>query len=134
VANLAYQSTWEPDVDLNVMLPATMLPIATLTAPKIPSLLENNWLVDTGCSNHASCQKETFWKDTLGPYNEPAINGFGGASQQPEMIGTAQIPCDVGGKRVNLLLSNTLYQPNAGCNIISTSQLWYVGAQLTFLL
>ena len=137
VSTLAYQPEWQPGTEVNVMLTAAILPnvspsTATPTAVRSPNLLKDNWLVDTGCSNHASCRKEVFLKDTLIPYDGPPVNGYGGSKQAPELVGTARVPCNVGGRLVNLFLRNTFYHPMAGCNIISTSQLRRSGASLAF--
>ena len=136
-STLAYQPKWQPGTETNVILTAAMLPAAsfsttTPTAARLPNLLQDNWLVDTGCNNHASCRREVFLKDTLIPYRGPPVIGYGGSNQAPELVGTARVPCNVGGKLVNLFLRNTFYHPMAACNIISTTQLRYSGASLAF--
>jgi hypothetical protein len=60
------------------------------------------------------------------------MQGFGGLSKQPHMIGTAQVSCKVQGSLVHLQLTDCFYHPQAGCNIISTAQLRKRGATFTF--
>jgi len=123
VTNMA----WCPTTEMNVILMATRD-----TTTQGTSLLQDNWLLDSGCNNHASCRKEAFLPDTLKPYAGLPVNGFGGVIQTPELIGTIRIPCDVGGKLAYLYLRNTFYHPSAGCNIISAAQLRQTGADLAF--
>ena len=119
---------WEPNLDDDVYL----VSIAALSIQDTGRFLENNWIADTGCSHHTSCRRDFFLEHTLKPINHAGTYGYGGASQKPIMIGTAVIPCEVDGKRKNLLLSNTHLNPTGGCNLISTAQLRRKGAQLQF--
>lgn len=60
------------------------------------------------------------------------MQGFGGLSKRPYMIGTAQVACKVQGSLVYLQLTDCFYHPQAGCTIISTAQLRKRGATLCF--
>lgn len=80
-----------------------------------------------------SCRKELFVNGSMKPYDGLAVNGYGGVSQRPESVGTVVVPCNVAGRRVNLFLHNVYYNPRAGCNLISTSQLKVAGATLAFV-
>jgi hypothetical protein len=131
VSNLAFQDHWIPEIErgLNFAFPAISLSTAS---SEVSQLLEHNWVLDSGCTNHASCQKSMFLPGSLRMYNGPPVNGFGGAKQQPTMIGTVAIACESNGRHEILTLSDTLYHPSAGCNLISVSQLRKRGAQLAF--
>ena len=100
--------------------------IATQFASEMPDF----FVVDTGCTQHASCKRENF--ASLRPYDGKALSGIGGKKLMPQGIGTAKIECDVGGKRIIMLLNNTLFCPELGCNLVSVSQLLDAGAGISF--
>jgi hypothetical protein len=131
VSNLAFQNEWAPAIEqgLSFAFPAVS---PSTASPGVSQLLEDNWVVDSGCTSHSSCRKSVFLPGSLRTYNGPPVNGFGGSRQQPTMIGTAIVACDSNERRELLTLSDTLYHPNAGCNLISISQLRKKGAKLGF--
>jgi hypothetical protein len=110
-----------------------------LSAPANTPLI-NNWIVDTGCTNHATGTVGHFSSITYGDYGN--CGGIGG-SVQFKGIGTVIIPVlGPNGETVNLHLTNVKYCPAMGpFNLISVSQLfkktcpvlttdsisWYVG-------
>ena len=114
-----------PGTERNILMPAAQSPIGQ-------TFLQVHWLVDTGCSNHTTWRKDVFLPGTLKFYSGDAMQGFGGLSKRPYMIGTAQVACRVRGSLVYLQLTDCFYHPQAGCNIISTAQLRKKGATLCF--
>lgn len=110
-----------------------------LSAPANTPLI-NDWIVDTGCTNHATGTVGHFSSITYGDYGN--CGGIGG-SVRFKGIGTVIIPVlGPNGETVNLHLTNVKYCPAMGpFNLISVSQLfkktcpvltadsisWYVG-------
>jgi hypothetical protein len=89
--------------------------------------LVNNWILDNGANQHVSCHQGFFAPGTLRPYKGSAVTGYGN-KQHPTKVGTAIILCLSGTKVIYLALSNCLFDPKAGCNLISYSQLKKAGA------
>lgn len=79
-----------------------------------------NWLIDSGCNNHATGNKELFVK--LQPYGKPneVIEIADGIGLKIEGIGCVKgiTPCGV-----ELSVQNVLYVPNLAKNILSFNQL-----------
>ncbi|KAG5947178.1 hypothetical protein E4U60_003337 [Claviceps pazoutovae] len=73
-----------------------------------------------------------FVRDTLRPYTGPAVNGYGGSSNRAQQVFIAILPCRTNSKLIYLLLPNTLYDPNSGCNLVSHSQLRANGTKVHF--
>src|SRR5438477_5484138 len=95
----------------------------TLGLPEgIPSL-KQAWVFDTGCIQHICCNRDAFI-DFKGPkaVNHSILGAFG-PSGTAQGIGTARVICNIDGRRVELLLSNTLYIPSANANLLSSHQL-----------
>lgn len=92
-----------------------------LMAAKPLSHLGNLWALDTGCTQHVTHWREDFV--TFKPYTGGPIAGIGGTKIQPSGQGTVELACNVRGRRVIMLLSDTLYCPTIGVNLISVSQL-----------
>jgi hypothetical protein len=93
-----------------------------LSAPQhLP--LQNDWILDTGCTNHATGTVSHFSDITYGDYGN--YGGIGG-SVRFEGIGTVKIPVPgPKGKPVNLILTNVKYCPAISpFNLISVSQLF----------
>ena len=88
------------------------------------NLIQNHWALDSSANQHSTHKKSAFLPTTLKPYQGQPIQGYGGHSQLPSLIGTARIACkSTTGSIAYLDIPNTVYDPNAGCNIISYSQL-----------
>ena len=102
------------------------------TAASTSTILAQNWLLDTGCNQHTSGDQRAFIPGSLKPYTGSPVTGFGGATSQATHVGTVRIPCNVDGKLVELLLSDTLFHPGSGCNLISPAQLSRKGIQPQF--
>jgi hypothetical protein len=100
--------------------------MATQFATEMPDF----FVVDSGCTQHASCKRQNF--ASLRPYDGKALSGIGGKKLMPQGIGTAKIECEVGGERIIMLLNNTLFCPELGCNLVSVSQLLDTGAGISF--
>ena len=67
------------------------------------------------------------------PYTGGPIAGIGGTKIQPSSHGTVKLACNVRDRRVIMLLSDTLYCPTIGVNLISVSQLLLKrGVNITF--
>jgi hypothetical protein len=94
------------------------------------SPLRDIYVVDTGCSQHSSCRKEDFI--SLRPYSGRPLSGIGGSKLIPQGVGTIKLECNSHGKRVFMLLANTLYCPDIGVNLLSGSQLLDIGAMVSF--
>jgi hypothetical protein len=77
------------------------------------------FVVDLGCSQHASCKRENFV--SLQPYNGKALSRIGGKKLMPKSIGTAKVEYNVDEKRIIMLLNNTLFCLELGCNLVSVS-------------
>jgi hypothetical protein len=92
--------------------------------------LRDIYVVDTGCSQHSSCRKEDFI--SLRPYSGRPLSGIGGSKLIPQGVGTIKLECNSHGKRVFMLLANTLYCPDIGVNLLSGSQLLDLGAMVSF--
>jgi Reverse transcriptase (RNA-dependent DNA polymerase)/gag-polypeptide of LTR copia-type len=86
--------------------------------------LIDEWLLDSGCSNHITCHKKDFLKGTYQEFNHsPTIRGIGDTTLKPQGSGTVIINCQTNNKQVQLQLSNVLYCPEIGANLISLTQL-----------
>jgi hypothetical protein len=96
------------------------------------SWLRGVWILDSGCTNHVSSDRNAFIPESLTTYTGPPMAGIGGATQAVTQIGTAVINCCVDGKWVPIKMSNTFYHPDASCNLISISQLKKQGAKFAF--
>src|SRR5438045_4840962 len=79
---------------------------------------------------HSSCRREDFV--SIYPYHGKPLSGIGGVQLMPEGVGTLKVDCNVQGKQSFMLLTNTLYCPTIGVNLISVSQLLQVGAKVNF--
>lgn len=92
-----------------------------LSAPSAP--LQNDWILDTGCTNHATGTLSHFTELKRGDFG--VCGGIGG-SVRFEGIGTVQIPIPGrNGRPTFLVLSNVKYCPSMGpFNLISVSQLF----------
>lgn len=67
------------------------------------------------------------------PYTGRVIQGIGGSRIQPKGVGTVKLGCNIRGRRVVMLLSDTLFYSDAGINLISISQLMPKrGVNITF--
>jgi len=88
--------------------------------------LQNVWVVDTGCTNHATGTLSHFKDITRGNYG--VCGGIGG-SVAFEGIGTVHIPIPgANGKDTTLVLTDVKYCPQMGAfNLISVSQLFKKG-------
>ena len=93
------------------------------SAPALLSPLQNEWIVDTGCTNHASGVLSNFTDLRKGDYG--VCGGIGG-SVRFEGIGTVQIPIPrPNSTPATLCLTNVKYCPSMGpFNLISVSQLF----------
>ena len=83
--------------------------------------LGNLWALDTRCTQHFTYWKETFV--TFKPYTGGPIAGIGGTQIQPAGQGTVKLAWNVRERRVIIHLSDTLYCPTIGVNLISVSPL-----------
>ena len=93
--------------------------------------LRNLWALDTGCTQQLSHRKQDFI--SIRPYTGGVIQGIGGSTIQPKGVGTVKLGCNIRGRRVIMLLSDTLFCPDAGINLISVSQLMSKsGVNITF--
>ena len=79
----------------------------------------NLWALDTGCTQHLSHRKQDFI--SMRPYTGEVIQGIGRSTIQPKRVGTVKLGCNIRGRRVIMLLSDTLFCPNAEINLISVS-------------
>ncbi len=77
--------------------------------------------LDTGCIQYLSNMKQDFIN--MRPYTEGVIQRIGESTFQPKTVGTVKIGCNIRGGSVVILLSDTLFWPGAGINLMSVSQL-----------
>jgi hypothetical protein len=81
--------------------------------------LQNDWILDTGCTNHATGTVSHFTEIKYGDYGN--CGGIGG-SVRFEGIGTVKIPIPGPKGPLNLILTNVKYCPAMGpFNLISVS-------------
>jgi hypothetical protein len=126
-ANLAWKFSDDNNIDLGGLGGIGVL-MASQDTPS--TALQDVYVVDTGCSQHSSCRKEDFV--SLHPYNGKPLSGIGGVRLMPKGVGTVKVDCNIRGKQSSMLLTNTLYCPGMGVNLISVSQLLQVGARANF--
>ncbi|KAG5962238.1 hypothetical protein E4U56_003442 [Claviceps arundinis] len=121
-------TAWVPPTEVGFYSCVSSI-IGTAAAANKSPLLQN-WILDSGASQHISCQLGYFAKDTLRKYTGPATCGYGGSLNMALQVGTAILPCRPGTKLIYLSLPNTLYDPNAACNLVSYSQLKANGTRI----
>jgi hypothetical protein len=99
------------------------LPSNDQAFPVSPRPLQNEWIVDTGCINHATGLLSNFMDLKKGDYG---VCGGVGGSVRFEGIGTVDIPIPgPNGRPTMLRLSDVKYCPSMGSfNLISVSQLF----------
>jgi hypothetical protein len=91
--------------------------------------LSGLWVIDSGCSQHISARREDFIE--LQEFTTPqTVGGIGGSRLRPPGQGKVRITCTVGGKKKPLVLTDVIYCPDIGVNLISTSQLFDKGARV----
>lgn len=69
---------------------------------------------------------------SLRPYSGDGILGVGGKITHPKATGTYKVPTFVNGKHNFALLKDALWNPEAGVNLISISQLTAQGIKVEF--
>jgi len=90
--------------------------------------LSGLWVIDSGCSQHISTRREDI---ELREFTTPqTVGGIGGSRLRPLGQGKVRIACTVRGKKKSLVLSDVIYCPDIGVNLISTSQLFDKGARV----
>src|SRR5438046_9490827 len=99
-------------------------------AAKDLNVLQDSYVTDIGCSQYSLCQKEDFIN--LYPYTGQPMTGIAGTKIMPDSIGIVKLDYNLNGKRVPLLLSNTLYCSSIEANLVSISQLLKKGVQVSF--
>jgi hypothetical protein len=119
-----------PNAALAWQLPDDMQRVGFMAAQESAGPLKDVYVADTGCSQHSICRKEDFI--SLQPYTGKPLSGIGNTKLTPQGVGTAQLICNIGGKPVFMLLSNALFCPDMGVNLISITQLLRVGANVSF--
>jgi hypothetical protein len=84
--------------------------------------IENEWVVDTGCTNHATSSLNHFTNIVWGDFG--TCGGIGGPVKF-EGKGTVEIPIPSKGSHARLTLTDVKYCPSMGpFNLISVSQLF----------
>lgn len=111
--------------EVNCVAISQALPDPSSTALVVPPIraLQNDWIVDTGCTNHATGNRSHFVDlNTTGDFG---VCGGVGGSVKFEGIGTVQIPIPgADGKLTVMKLSGVKYCPGMGAfNLISVSQI-----------
>lgn len=79
------------------------------------------YIIDSGCSQSAS-QHEGDFVD-LRRFIGSEVKGIGGQMVTPHGVGTMRLACNVDGNRKVLYISNVLYIPRLGVNLLSATQL-----------
>ncbi|KAJ5283470.1 hypothetical protein N7505_001450 [Penicillium chrysogenum] len=102
--------------------------IPTLMATKSLSI-RDAWIVDSGCAQHVCNNASRFVK--MDKYHGPPLRSVD-TSTTPSGVGTANVLCNVRGRRKWLVLDNVLYVPSAHANLISVLQLLKRGAKVEF--
>ncbi len=116
--------SWQRPSDGNIIALHTNAPRTADTMSDSERLVRESWALDTGCNQHVTSSRYLFVNGTLKPYNSSGIRGYGHHKSRPTLVGTVRLPCeDTSGTLLRLELTNTLYDPNAGCNLLSYSQL-----------
>ncbi|KAK5996264.1 Retrovirus-related Pol polyprotein from transposon TNT 1-94 [Cladobotryum mycophilum] len=104
---------------------ATTHSLAPVGAAATTANLSNIHILDSGASCHMVCQRQNF--HTMEPYQGSAVKGFGDSRIQPEGSGTYVLQTKTPSGLKELSLSQALYVPNAGFNLISVSALDAMG-------
>lgn len=87
-------------------------------------------ILDSGTSQHTFIREENFLN--LRPYVGNGVLGIGGKITYPKAIGTYKVTTSVNGKHGFALLKDALWNPAAGVNLISVSQLTAQGIKVEF--
>ncbi|KAK9439706.1 Integrase, catalytic core [Metarhizium brunneum] len=109
------------------------LSLATTPSSKVQRTLESlskTDIFDSGTSQHTFMSKENFM--SLRPYLGDGVLGVGGKITYPKAIGTYKVLTFVNGKHGFALLKDSLWNPEAGVNLISISQLTAQGMKVEF--
>ena len=99
-------------------------------AKKALEKLARTHIWDSGSSQHTFILEENFI--SLRPYSGNGILGIGGKSTQPKATGTYKVHSLVNGEHSFALLKDALWNPEAGVNLISISQLTAQGGRAEF--
>ena len=122
-AGLAYSPFRAVSPDFSLM---------AITAPAVTALstfsFADAWILDSGCTQHTTYQKELFVSMT--PVNRGPMVGISGPGPKSEAIGTIRLKCLVDGELKTVDFSNVLYTPNAKVNLLSVSQIVNKGADV----
>lgn len=92
--------------------------------------LQSVWIFDSGCENHVTHRKEEFDLGTLRPY-DGVLRGIGDAKVKVEGIGSVTRQCIGVDSSVTATLTDVLYAPGLGVNLISITQLLDRNASMT---
>jgi Zn ribbon nucleic-acid-binding protein len=84
--------------------------------------LFDEWVVDTGATQHICCKRELYTK--FQALSLPPIFGLKGVEAHPQGEGEVRIRCNIRNTPGTLVLTNVLFIPDAGTNLISINQLY----------
>ena len=93
--------------------------------------LEEVWAVDTGCTQHVTCQRDYFVEYHDLPH-APLIEGIGGIKLRPLGRGTVVITCIVKDRPVSVHLHDVLHCPDIGVNLVLVSRMLQKDAKVSF--
>jgi Reverse transcriptase (RNA-dependent DNA polymerase)/GAG-pre-integrase domain len=88
------------------------------------------WAVDSGCEQHMTDNKNHFVEFTPFPTNQHDCGGLGGVTIPAQGKGTVKISVPVGEDEVDVTITDVLYCPGSGVNLLSLSQLLDKGVDI----
>ncbi|XP_014511675.1 uncharacterized protein LOC106770373 [Vigna radiata var. radiata] len=96
----------------------TTLMLMVMTATKCVKPLNTNWYLDSGCSNHMTCNKE--WLVNFNQTKKSKVKFADDSTLKVEGSGDVVINRRNGSQ---VVISNVLYVPDMKCNLLSIGQL-----------
>ncbi|KAI0994036.1 hypothetical protein K3495_g14147 [Podosphaera aphanis] len=101
-----------------------------ITNHKEKSPLSDVWILDSGAEEHVCCRKEDFVH--INPAPGQAIVGPGNVKHFAEGRGTVKLECVVKGKTAWLTLTDVLFIPTAGVNLLAVASIQDKGGDVVF--
>ncbi|KAI1005909.1 hypothetical protein K3495_g2306 [Podosphaera aphanis] len=101
-----------------------------ITNHKEKSPLSDVWILDSGAEEHVCCRKEDFVH--INPAPGQAIVGPRNVKHFAEGRGTVKLECVVKGKTAWLTLTDVLFIPTAGVNLLAVASIQDKGGDVVF--
>jgi TfoX/Sxy family transcriptional regulator of competence genes len=88
------------------------------------------WVIDSGCEQHMTNNKGNFVEFSSFPTNQHDCGGLGGITIPAQGRGTVKISIPLEKDEVDVMITNVLYCPGSGVNLLSLSQLLDKGVNI----